>query len=608
MTARRTVAASLRLLSPRDRRLLGLAVALQMATAMFDLVGVAVIGAIGYLAMLSVAGQPPGGRLARILSALPVEISDPKLVAVLAGLAAALLITKDIVNPLLLRRIQRFLARRETLVATRLTAELLSRPLSYLHRRSSQETAVALLEGTNWAVQIVLGQAVVAASETTLLVALVTVILVINPAVAVGVITFFTLVGFALYRVRGHRVARLGAQRRRAAIASLTAVQEAIGTYREIVVTNRRSFYVNRIGDLRAQAAEAGAGLQLANVLPKYVVEGALVVGTFALAGVLFTTQPTAVAAGTFALVLASATRVMPSLLRLQTAALAIASAGASAQPTYQLADDLDRMSEAPATHQIAGPPASSFLPHIELVDVSVTHPGAAAPAIQGIDLAAGPGTTIALVGRSGAGKSTLADLLLGVLQPDTGTVAVGGLPPSDAVQRWPGSLAYVPQDVMVIHGSVRANVALALPRELVDDEMVWDALRRARLKDYVRSQPLGLDTEVGERGLRLSGGQRQRLGIARALFTRPRLLVLDEATSALDAETEQAVTDMLSELHGDVTTVIIAHRLSTIRHADLVVYLDKGSVLARGTFDEVCDRVPALRRQAALMGLRPQD
>jgi ABC-type multidrug transport system fused ATPase/permease subunit len=183
--------------------------------------------------------------------------------------------------------------------------------------------------------------------------------------------------------------------------------------------------------------------------------------------------------------------------------------------------------------------------------------------------------------------------------------VTVSGISPGEAVQRWPGSVAYVPQDVTLTNETVRANVALGLPRELTDDQQVWEALRRANLEDYLRAQPEGLDAEIGERGLRLSGGQRQRLGIARALFTRPQLLVLDEATSALDAETEQSITHMLESLDEDVTTVIIAHRLSTIRNSDQVVYLDKGVAVAKGSFTEVCDRVPALQTQAELMGLQ---
>ena len=164
--------------------------------------------------------------------------------------------------------------------------------------------------------------------------------------------------------------------------------------------------------------------------------------------------------------------------------------------------------------------------------------------------------------------------------------------------------MAYVPQAVALVDGTVRENVALGLPREATDDAMVWQALERAHLAEFLRDSREGLDTVIGERGIRLSGGQRQRLGIARALYTRPRLLVLDEATSALDAETEQAIVQTLAELEGDVTTVTIAHRLATVRAVDQLCYLKDGRIVATGTFESVRLDVSDFDRQAALLGL----
>lgn len=244
------------------------------------------------------------------------------------------------------------------------------------------------------------------------------------------------------------------------------------------------------------------------------------------------------------------------------------------------------------------------FSPSIEVSDVSFTYPGGESPAIRGVSLAASPGSSVALVGSSGAGKSTLADIILGVLQPQSGHVTIGNVTPEVAVRDWPGAIAYVPQDVALANGTIRANVALGLPRDDVDDSLVWEALERAHLRGALEDGRAGLDTLIGERGVRLSGGQRQRLGIARALYTRPRLLVLDEATSSLDAETESIISQTIQELGGDVTTVIIAHRLSTVRTVDLVAYLEGGELLACGGFEEVRHRIPAFDRQARLMGL----
>lgn len=612
MSLKNTVRRSLGLLDRRDRRLLGLSVAVQMVISVLDLVGVALVGAAGAIAVATVGGQPPPERVMSMISGFGGGMSETARIAVLAGAAVALLLAKSVLSPFFAARTLNFLARREAIVSGRLARELLSRPLTFVQKRSSQETAAAFVQGLYGATVGVLGQMVIGASELALLAMLSVALLIVNPVVALGSIVFFVVVGVVLQRVMGVRGAAYGASRYRADVDSLVAIQEALGCYREITVGNRRSFYLARIQDLRAQAARASAGSLFVNMLPKYVSEAALVVGAISLAGVLFATQPIPIAAGTFAFFLAAATRVMPSLLRLQAAALTIRISTGSAEAAFDFADDLDNPLEAPQEKEVREniPPSlvsdyPDFRPTIGMENVTITYPGASAPAVRDFSMAVMPGQSVALVGRSGAGKSTLADVILGVLQPDAGEVTVGGLPPGEAVRRWPGGIAYVPQDVMLVDDSVRANVALGLPRDVVDDDRVWEALRRARLIDYVLEQTEGLDTQIGERGLRISGGQRQRLGIARALYTRPRLLVLDEATSALDAETEQAITHTLEELEEDVTTVIIAHRLSTVRNADLVVYLEEGRALAGGTFDQVCADVPALARQAELMGLQ---
>ena len=208
------------------------------------------------------------------------------------------------------------------------------------------------------------------------------------------------------------------------------------------------------------------------------------------------------------------------------------------------------------------------------------------------------------MVGPSGAGKTTLVDLILGVLRPDEGEIKLSGHSPSVAIETWPGALAYVPQDVMISNGTVRNNVALGFPIEEATNELVNDALRIGQLIEFVEQLPEGLDTYVGDRGTRISGGQRQRLGIARAMFTKPHFLVLDEATSSLDGETEANISDSIQSMRGLVTVVMIAHRLSSVRHADVVLYLEAGEILASGTFEEVRNKIPNFDKQAQLMGL----
>jgi ABC-type multidrug transport system fused ATPase/permease subunit len=612
MTVTAVVRASLRLLGRRDRRLLALAAAIQMATSLLDIVGVVLLGMVGSLAVSASSGQPPPAPIAKALSHLGLTgLSTGVLIAGLSGAAAVLLLTKSVLSPLLIARSMRFLARQEATVSAGLAARLFSRPLTFIQQRSSQQTAFALFRGVNAATTQVLGQSVIAAAESALLAVLVAVLFAVNPLAAVAAVAFFGLLSVGMQRMLGHRATAFRARRRKADLASLVTVQEAVGAYREITVADRRALYVDQIGRLRARSAEAATSSQIVAMMPKYLVEAALILGAAALAAVLFTSQPIGVAAGTFAIFLAAATRIMPALLRLQSAALAMRGAAGEAAPTFALADALgysgvETHRESPRGSTYAPQPDGypDFAPTISLRDVTFTYPSSEGPALGGVSVDISAGHSLALVGPSGAGKSTLADVILGVLTPQEGNVTVGGLPPGEAVRRWPGGIGYVPQDVTLSNDSLRANVALGIPGEFVDEDAVWDALRMAHLDDFVRALPEGLDTQIGERGLRLSGGQRQRLGIARALFSRPRLLVLDEATSALDAETERAITAMLDELGDTVTTVVVAHRLSTVRHCDLVAYLEDGRILAAGTFTDVRALVPALERQATLMGL----
>jgi ABC-type multidrug transport system fused ATPase/permease subunit len=288
----------------------------------------------------------------------------------------------------------------------------------------------------------------------------------------------------------------------------------------------------------------------------------------------------------------------------LQQGSIAIKGGLGSAGPTFQLIESLRNAVIIENNDDTLDTLHLGFDSTVEIKNSELTYPQSSEPAVSNLSLSIPAGKSVALVGPSGAGKTTLVDILLGVLSPDKGTVLISGKEPLDAFAEWPGAVSYVPQDIVISSGTVRENIALGYPLETATDEMILSALKVAHLDEFVTQLPAGLDADVGEHGSKLSGGQRQRLGIARAMFTRPHLLVLDEATSALDGETEAAISDAIHELRGSTTVVMIAHRLSTVRNADIVVYLDKGRILAQGTFDEVREAVPDFDRQAKLMGL----
>lgn len=607
---------ALSLLTRRDRRILSVVVVLQVALSLLDLVAVALIGIVAAVAGTAATGSPPA-LLGSLIDRLGLADVDPLVLAiVLAAVAGVLLLVKSVLTFLLTRRTFRFLANRQAMISSRLAESLLSRPLLQVQRRSSQEVAYALTRGVNSLTMGVIGQAVILIGESSLIVVLTIGLLFVDPMVAIFAVAFFGALALLLHRTLAGIGSRLGKQAQDAEIDSVESIQEVLRSYREVTVSGRSALHVEEFQGLRWIAAGVQGTLMVVSQISKYAFELALILGGSLLALSQALTKDTAAAVAVIAVFLAASSRIMPSLLRLQDATFAIRGNSALAGRTLELVRQLEDTAEDGERRQrlpkevlgaVLGGIAddhAGFTPEVVCTALSFRFPDADRATVEGFSVTVRPGTSLALVGATGAGKSTVADLMLGVLEPDSGAVMISGCDPVAAVRRWPGAIAYVPQDVAVANADVRRNVALGLPASAISDDLVWEALRRAHLADLLVDERAGLDTPVGERGIKLSGGQRQRLGLARALYTRPHLLVLDEATSALDAETEAAIAESIAELSGNTTMVLIAHRLATVRDCDQIAYLDDGVALAIGTFDEVRASVPAFDRQAALLGL----
>jgi ABC-type multidrug transport system fused ATPase/permease subunit len=487
----------------------------------------------------------------------------------------------------------------ESKLMTRLLIGHANAPQLMRVERNSSETLRTVLDSVDRTMNGVVFASVSLVANIGIVVAVVLGLYLASPFVAATISVYFTLVAVAWIRGVRHRLSRGGLQVQQLQQERYMLVLQGIGAAKELQLRGRSRLFAegasSRTRGILAQTRFANvASLGLTYVLQTSLVLGAVLI--VAVAGLTGGRESALPAVG---LVMAGAFRLLPALNQMlflnnqawfNSAAIGFVKAELDSFGPFA-DEEIERESvDTPVRLE----------QEFRLEHIGFRYPTRPQPVLNDVSLLIRAGESLGIVGPTGTGKSTLLDIILGMLEPETGSITVDGTPLADCRGAWQRSIGYVPQDVYLIDDSVRANVALGWLGDDIDEERVVEAVRLAGLADVVAALPEGLDTILGERGVRISGGQRQRVGIARALYTRPSVLVLDEATSNLDQTTEHRIVETLASLHlGGVTMIVVTHRTASVRHCDQIVYLDAGRVRAAGTFDQISAAVPEFNEPA---------
>lgn len=587
---------------PRDRRAWIALTGLRASLALVDLVAVMAIGFVSVSVTIFLTSGSDPNRVIEFAG-----FSIPALTAQslpwVAGLVLLLFLSKALVAIVLTKRAALLVARVEAAAAKRIAETCFLGDLSNSRKLSREEVSFAIQGGSPAAFQGVLNTLNTVVAEATLFIVILGGFLAVDPVATAAAIAYFGLVAWTVHQFVGPKMAEAGRVTAKSSVDANTSISNLISVFRELSVLGKRERFIDDVYSARIYAANSQATMHYLGGMPRYIIETALLIGigmfvaVQALSGDIFSSS------GTLGVFLAGGFRLTGAILPLQTSLLTMKSVAPIANTAFEIlaqgkhdADSAEKnFGEAVETGSKSGPLGA------RLSDVSFRYPHTSSWTIQELSLIIEPGSQVALIGPSGAGKSTIADLLCGVIHPSLGSVSLlptSSLDSSPAVsQVRSGRVSYVPQRPGLVSGTILENVALGESDLEWNTPKVLECLELVGLSGVVNDLPNGVRSDLGKHRDNLSVGQLQRLGLARALYTDPGLLIVDESTSALDGQSEAEIQKVIDNMRGKVTVVVIAHRLNTIQHADKVFLIENGRLADSGNFLELLSRNPSIER-----------
>ena len=595
------VMSSLRFMTPREKLGFVSYLSLRALTAIFDLAGILAIGFLATSMALFVTQGENENRLVQIgsinIPAFSIE-SLPSITLMILGL----FIFKAITSIWLTYRLANFLAKIEARAARTIAQKAFGQGLEATRANSLDETIFAVQIGSPSAFNGLLNSVGSLVAEGFLFVLVILSFAIVNPSVAIITIVYFGVIGFLIQIFIGRLMQKTGSRIAENTIQANSNLSDLGDVMRETSILGRQDYYFNLIYKSRLKTAGNNATQFVLQGMPRYIVETALIVALALFTLFQILEGDLSSSAVTLGIFLSGGLRLTASLLPLQSALLTIKQSIPPANRAFQILYKTNNRAPYDSRMMQTGEFEAPLDVFVEDVDFSFK--GMDTNTLSQVSLEIPSGKQAAFIGLSGAGKSTLADLLLGLLEPTRGKILIGQMNPVDLIQYQPGLLGYVPQKPGMISGTIAENIALGHQLDDIDNHRLERAVVDSHLSDLIASLPEGVMTNIGKGKDQLSGGQLQRIGLARALYTEPKLLIMDEATSALDAESENEINRALDKMRGRVTVILIAHRLNTIQRSDVVFFLNNGRIEDSGTFPELLRTNVTVKNLAKLMAI----
>jgi ABC-type multidrug transport system fused ATPase/permease subunit len=526
-----------------------------------------------------------------------LNISEPRELFFFLGPALIILFAiKTAYLIQLYRWLFRYAMKKHVNLAHQLLAGYLSAPYTLHLQRNSAEVIRVTTRSVEDFTSGFMVNLLIVLGELLVLVALTSLLMIVEPLATLGAVVVLAVPTALVYRITQHRLGASGRIAEESFASMLQWAEQAISSAKEIKITGRRSFFIDQHGYHVQRFTDSVRSLTFLSAIPRFVIDTLAVSAIVAIVAILLSRgqdlQSILLLLGMFTL---AAVRLIPSTSRMSSSLAQLRYRYASTEVVYQELLALQQRPSEPlpgSAEEQAFP--IPFRQALVIEHLSYWYPEARQPAIDDVSIEIPKGHWVAFIGPTGTGKSTLADLILGLLVPTSGTILVDGRNLHDNLAGWQRNIGYVPQTVYLIDDSVRRNVAFGMPEEEIDDERVWQALRAAQVDHVVHSLPGELNAMVGEHGDRLSGGERQRLGIARALYRDPEVLVIDEGTANLDPGTEAAIVEAIGGLRGRKTIIVITHRAAFVRDSDCIYMLAQGRLRNSGGYSDLLSREPA--------------